>query len=357
MPNHSKTHYVVDLVHKLKKMNLGMPNIYKSGTNPPAESEYRTLDNLLPKIDKSIYEKYSECKKKIFTNKLIRIDFEGQHAYICNALYYVLFIDSDTFAEYGTKQRINTGPFTLAYIEGYNIGFNYFDLKYLTNLKMSKNPSEDLLFSLNRRTQNIGFNCTDDIYGWTSISCKHPLIMSKNVAKAYGYFNGIITSVLKHLVTFPNFLPMDSFRYPTYDSIMEIGLREEVTVMPTFNPSIIDDFIKILKDKFSSEHIEHLKKLMDNSLVPQQKLLFNGTGKLLVVAFKRLKENDLIIGIGNSQLVNWICNNFKSIYSGKPKDYKPSYVYDLLTNDNIKINHELFTVKKNRDGVTLISKK
>lgn len=71
-----------------------------------------------------------------------------------------------------------------------------------------------------------------------------------------------------------------------------------------------DQIYAMLEKYFENNQKDDLYKLIKNSQKPLRKLFFQDSGNRLTEAFKKLKENDFIIGIYKSELENWIVENF-----------------------------------------------
>lgn len=105
--------------------------------------------------------------------------------------------------------------------------------------------------------------------------------------------------------------------------IFPVDAKQEQTYFPKpcFKPELIDSIVTTLKDFFDvTEHVE-LRRIIKTGSNANEKLLFRDNGNRLTDYFKRLFENDTITGCEKKDLINWIVDNFTSIYRKTQKGF------------------------------------
>lgn len=97
--------------------------------------------------------------------------------------------------------------------------------------------------------------------------------------------------------------------------------KQEYTPKPCFKPELIEDVITILNTFFDATQHAELKLIIETGSKANEKLLFRDNGNRLTDYFKRLFENDTITGCAKKDLINWIVENFTSIYRKTQKEF------------------------------------
>ncbi|NVK08064.1 MAG: hypothetical protein HWD89_03360 [Tenacibaculum sp.] len=105
----------------------------------------------------------------------------------------------------------------------------------------------------------------------------------------------------------------------------------------TIQKSIQEQLFLLLEDYFFEGDKVFLKDLLFLDKYPKTKLLFNGRGNKLAIAFKDLYEHKLITCRYKSYLEKWIIENFKYVSKDESvKDFTESYVNKLIsTNEGV----------------------
>ncbi len=90
---------------------------------------------------------------------------------------------------------------------------------------------------------------------------------------------------------------------------------------PCFKPESIESITDVLKTFFDASQHSELKRIIETGSNTNEKLLFRDNGNRLTDYFKRLFENDTITGCAKKDLINWIVENFTSIYRKTQKEF------------------------------------
>lgn len=108
-----------------------------------------------------------------------------------------------------------------------------------------------------------------------------------------------------------------------------------VEIKPAVIPEQVQHVYDILKDFFSTEEQTELKTILETGNNATTKLLFKANGNRLTDTFKKLIENDFIIGCEKQDLIKWIISNFNYFHRKAIKDYTPDTVEKTISrNDN-----------------------
>lgn len=97
--------------------------------------------------------------------------------------------------------------------------------------------------------------------------------------------------------------------------------QETYIPKPCFNPESINHITEDLNTFFDTNQHAELKRIIETGSNTNEKLLFRDNGNRLTDYFKRLIENDTITGCDKKDLINWIVENFTSIYRKTQKGF------------------------------------
>lgn len=107
---------------------------------------------------------------------------------------------------------------------------------------------------------------------------------------------------------------------------------------PIFATHAIDPFFNIIKNHFASNQQLPLLELLKSGKTPKHKLYFLNNGNMLLDAFKKLIESNLITNCNKAELEKWISINFKfrNRVTKESQDYKLKTINDTISNRNSK---------------------
>ena len=121
-----------------------------------------------------------------------------------------------------------------------------------------------------------------------------------------------------------------------YDELIElIGANaiKKHNTKPTvcISPNAAKDIAYILKPFIEQSQFEDFKTLINTFGTASPKILFKSNGNRLSDTFKKLIENDFIVGCTKDTLINWIVANFQYLHRGQVLDFKPKTVEQTIS--------------------------
>ncbi len=115
------------------------------------------------------------------------------------------------------------------------------------------------------------------------------------------------------------------------------GASEQAAVKikrhPVFADGIADQLFMILKKYFPSEQQKKLYSLLNDNVLPENKLLFNSNGNQLADAFKQLIEANLIVSCSKVELETWIIDAFQYVSGSQVKPFTAGYLNSIISSD------------------------
>ena len=101
-------------------------------------------------------------------------------------------------------------------------------------------------------------------------------------------------------------------------------------ISPQFKPEAIQIIFDILKPYFPNQHIE-LKQVLDTGNVPPVKLLFYGSGKILLDFFKQLMQGQFLTIAVQRDLEKWISKGFEFLVNNERKPFTQKYASKIIS--------------------------
>lgn len=123
---------------------------------------------------------------------------------------------------------------------------------------------------------------------------------------------------------------------------------ETLDVKPVFKPDVVQNVYDILKDYFSKEQHEELRKLLESGNDSNKHLIFLDNGNRLADAFKQLIKAGIITGCEQKELESWIGNNFKYRYRHAIKEYTSRYLNDIISTNKDRCQKPILNVTVER---------
>lgn len=180
---------------------------------------------------------------------------------------------------------------------------------------------------------------------------KSELIKKRNIliGMDFGFMPPITNSEKTKVLTDPDLLKMindskrlcltelidyiDSFENtqtaPTLDYKTETDSPKS-EIKPIFKPEAIETIFDILKVYFPSQNKE-LKQVLVTGIVPQQKLIFQGSGKTLLDFFKQLMKGQFLTIAVQEDLLIWLSNSFEYLHRRQPNDISKKYASTIIS--------------------------
>ncbi|MEC5173902.1 hypothetical protein [Chryseobacterium nepalense] len=119
-------------------------------------------------------------------------------------------------------------------------------------------------------------------------------------------------------------------------------------IKPTIQKETVETVFAILKDFFDIEEHKEFKKILTTLENTNEKLTFKSFGNQFADTFKKLFENNLIVGCQKTDLINWIVLNFNFIYRNKVKEFKTKTVEPIISGKLTPCKKPIIEVKNGK---------
>lgn len=113
----------------------------------------------------------------------------------------------------------------------------------------------------------------------------------------------------------------------------------------TINSEAKESIFSILKDFFEAEQQDELKEVLTTFGIAKNKLIFKSNGNQFTDTFKRLFENNLILGCQKTDLINWIVSNFNFMYRNEVKEFKTKTVEQIISGNQTHCKSPIIEIK------------
>jgi hypothetical protein len=131
-----------------------------------------------------------------------------------------------------------------------------------------------------------------------------------------------------------------------------------VRIKPIFRQEIVSPVFDLLNGFFPEEDRKILKLIMISGDDSPRALTFLGPGNRLADSFKKLYESDLITGCQKKELESWIVVNFQFRDDHGIKKFKPKYLNNIISTNQIPCKNPILEVMGDRiTGKIMIRKK
>ena len=115
--------------------------------------------------------------------------------------------------------------------------------------------------------------------------------------------------------------------------------KKTVLIKKEFN-----QVFELLKIFFEEQDHSKLKETLKYGINQKTPLIFNGNGNRFADAFKKLIENDFIVGKSKQELQKWIAANFKYIYRSNIKEYSNDYLEKCISRNDNPCKNSIFEI-------------
>ena len=146
----------------------------------------------------------------------------------------------------------------------------------------------------------------------------------------------------------------------------EVGLEDTgipetgenpIRIKPIFKTEFVNPVFDLLNGFFPEEDRKILKLIMISGDDSPWVLTFLGPGNRLADSFKKLYESDLITGCQKKELEKWIAVNFQYRDDHGIKKFKPKYLNNIISTNQIPCKNPILEVMGDRiTGKVMIRK-
>lgn len=106
-----------------------------------------------------------------------------------------------------------------------------------------------------------------------------------------------------------------------------------------------ETIFSILKDFFDTEQQEEFKEVLTTFGTSKNKLIFKSNANKFTDTFKKLFENNFIVGCQKTDLIDWIVLNFKFIYRNEGKEFKTKTVEQIISGNQTFCKKPIIEIK------------
>ncbi|MBK8501198.1 MAG: hypothetical protein IPL46_02765 [Saprospiraceae bacterium] len=128
------------------------------------------------------------------------------------------------------------------------------------------------------------------------------------------------------------------------DSMKPFTTSNRLPEKPIFNPEVVPDLLRVLKNFFNVEHQIQLKYIIETGRHANEPLIFLDHGNRLADSFKQLIENDLITGCQKKALQEWIIRNFQFVDRGMNKSFTNDYAEKCISRNYYPCKKPIFQI-------------
>jgi len=106
-----------------------------------------------------------------------------------------------------------------------------------------------------------------------------------------------------------------------------------------------ETIFSILKDFFDTEQQDEFKEVLTTFGTAKNKLVFKSNANKFTDTFKKLFENNFIVGCQKTDLIDWIVLNFKFIYRNEGKEFKTKTVEQIISGNQTFCKKPIIEIK------------
>ncbi|QIY83037.1 hypothetical protein HER18_05550 [Chryseobacterium sp. NEB161] len=291
--------------------------------------------NLITEFDE--FYKGSDLQKIVSHKPLpIKYTIDGFDFYFYNADLFGLF-------EWNIKKDgLTTSDFIDDYKKGFEAGLLHLktseeiELKDLKSKDLREGTISQLKYILHEREFQFGSKGLLDL-----VFNKLPLIFTKKIIFDYGYWNGIIYSIDK-ISEKAGLSPNELKALPPQQ--MEVK-NSNIKPTITINSEAKETVFSILKDFFETEQQDEFKEVLATFGTVKNKLIFKSYSNQFTDTFKKLFENNFILGCQKTDLINWIVSNFNFMYRKEVKEFKTKTVEQIISGNQTPCKSPIIEIK------------
>lgn len=131
----------------------------------------------------------------------------------------------------------------------------------------------------------------------------------------------------------------------TTKAIQNLPKYNEVKTTITINPEAKESIFSILKDFFEVEQQNEFEKVLTTFGTVKSKLIFKSNSNQFTDTFKKLFENNFILGCQKTDLINWIVLNFNFMYRNEVKEFKTKTVEQIISGNQTFCKKPIIEIK------------
>jgi hypothetical protein len=125
------------------------------------------------------------------------------------------------------------------------------------------------------------------------------------------------------------------------DEVSELQSHQKV---PIFKKEATSQIHELLKSFFEISEQDTLKALIQGEREPDRFLCFLDNGNRLADAFRKLKDNEFIVGCTKKELELWIASHFTYKHKSAIKHFTPDYLEKLISRNGQPCKKPLFKI-------------
>lgn len=106
-----------------------------------------------------------------------------------------------------------------------------------------------------------------------------------------------------------------------------------------------ETIFSILKDFFEAEQQDEFKEVLTTFGTAKNKFIFKSNSNQFTDTFKKLFENNFILGCQKTDLINWIVLNFNFMYRNEVKEFKTKTVEEIISGNQTFCKKPIIEIK------------
>lgn len=232
---------------------------------------------------------------------------------------------------------INTFPYLELYSKAYCKGVEYFKEHHLATSKILYGEYAKL-YVKEIHNNYFHINHGNAFIGWYKVKSMYPSNLYISDIEHFAFYSGIVSEVdLMTDMHFELFKELDKgCDCEGFIKFQQIRINKEI-IKPTtphplnsenlynlklnFKPESIQSITDTLNTFFEATQHAELKRIIETGSKATEKLFFRDNGNKLSDYFKRLFENNTIVGCTKKDLISWIVENFVFNYRQERKEF------------------------------------
>lgn len=263
-------------------------------------------------------------------------------------LFLILYLEKlPLFDRLQNKDTVLNGlAFFQYYKEGYFNGVQSFNdnIKVSNEILYGQNGDAIVLKIYNQyKFKGIYDKRFNKYSGWDFVKKALPLIIRKEVLLHYGFYSGMISCadefIKAHFELFQKYQPQNIESTKLIENT-----NHKIEIKPIFQQDLQETIFNNLKIFFSKEQQSAFKTILEDGNDLNTPLIFLDNGNRLADAFKQLIKSDIISGVEQQELEEWIYRNFKYRFRGEIRPFKLTYLNSIISTNKIGCKRPIFNV-------------
>lgn len=162
----------------------------------------------------------------------------------------------------------------------------------------------------------------------------------------YFQFSDLLLNARNKLETIPLLKEIENRRNvkdlpPQQMDVKNSNIKPAITI----NSEAKETVFSILKDFFEAEQQDELKEVLTTFGTAKNKLIFKSNSNQFTDTFKKLFENNFILGCQKTDLINWIVLNFNFMYRKEVKEFKTKTVEAIISGNQTPCKNPIIEIK------------